>query len=350
MPAGQLVRHDVRRSMLRCGGLGMQIRRALPSDAEQIVALIDKVFGLERSHEWLNHFHHCNPAGDSIMFVAADDSGRVVSYRSIASFTASYRGNRIRCGQLSDACTHPDYRGMGLYGKVNGSAIDEFFLSGGDLIYAFPGRENYAILTAKFGFRHLMSMRHALFPIRHDCWSGTFMRILSRIHSRAFPNPRFSLASIRSVTDDGAFSRIAPSDCIGHRLGFDRSAVTMKWRLHIPGRRYWIAELDEFAHAIIGESCRRGLKVCTILNLKAKSPGSARRLLMDICAWAGSRDYDAVFTWMSPSDSWTLVRAGFVPAPSKTDLLVRFRADFGLREILLSADRWHVELLDTDAY
>ncbi len=350
MPVGQLVRHDAKQSMRRCGGLDMQIRRASSSDAEQIVALIDMVFGLERGQEWFDHFHRCNPAGNSIMFVAEDDSGRVVSYRSIVSFTASYMGNRIRCGQLSDACTHPDYRGMGLYGKVNRSAIDEFFLLGGDLVYAFPGRENYAILTTKFGFQHLMSMRHALFPIGRDCWSRTFTRILGRIHSCAFPNPKFSLASIRSVTDGGVLSRIAIPDCIGDRMGFDRSEATMRWRLHIPGRRYWIAELDESTGAIVGESCRRGLEICTILSLRAKSPGSARRLLMDICAWAGSCGYDAVFTWMSPLGLWALARAGFAPAPSKTELVVRFRDDFALKDILLSADRWHVELLDTDAY
>lgn len=336
--------------MGRRGGLEMRIRRALSSDVEQIVALINMVFGLERSQEWFAHFHQCNPAGNSIMFVAEDDSGRVVSYRSIVSFTASYMGNRIRCGQLSDACTHPDYRGMGLYGKVNSGAMDEFFSLGGDLIYAFPGRDNYAILTTKFGFQHLMSIRHALFPIGHDCWSGTFVRSLSRIHSRVFPNPKFGLASIRLATDGGVLSRIATSDCIGHRIGFDRSRATMRWRLHIPGRRYWIAQLDEFTQAIVGESCRRGLQICTILSLRAESPGSARRLLADICAWAGSYGYDAVFTWISPLGLRTLARTGFVPAPSKTDLVVRFRDDFVLTDTLLSADKWHVELLDTDAY
>lgn len=329
----------------------MLIRPAALDDAEQIVSLINMVFGLDRGREWFYHFHYDNPAGRSVMFVAEDRNGTIVSYRSIVKFRATYMGTGILCGQLSDACTHPDHRGRGLYGKVNRSAIEDFFSSGGDLVYSFPSRANYTILVSKFGFKHVMSMRHALFPLKEDCWSQGGLRVLSRLHSSVFQRSKCSPISVHPILNCRTLRGITISEYNGKVMSFDRSESIMRWRLLMPGRQYWIASLlEESSQAIIGEACRQGLRVCTVVSCKTQSVGASRRLLKGICAWANARDYDAVFIWLPMLDLQTLVRTGFMPAPSRTDFVARFRDDFELQDALSSAQRWHIELIDTDAY
>jgi hypothetical protein len=327
----------------------MNVRRANTGDIKKIVGLVNAVFGTDRGCEWFHHVHSHNPTGPSFLYVAEDDNGVIVSYRSVISYTAYHEGSIISCGQLADACTHPDYRGRGIYGRVNEAAMSDFFSEGGDLVYSFPSRSNYEILVRRFRFSRVASVRHLVFPLRSDRWCKSALSFLVGAHSVAFPlhAPGDHGAHVCPASEATYTSTVADTS---DAVKFDRSEAFMRWRLSIPGRQYWTAQLGPHAKAVLGRANRHGLRLCTLLSMEADSLYDQRAALRFICSWASRHDFDAVFAWAT-CPSWAgLISAGFIPAPSSTNLVVRFNDCSRYVHLLRRRKRWHIELLDTDAY
>ncbi len=327
----------------------MIVRRATQDDVGAIVDLVNEVFGLNRDLEWFSHFHFKNPNGDSILWVAQDDNGDIVSYRSIVRFKAHYLDRLIEGGQLADACTRPDCRGRGIYGKVNAETLKDFFGSGGDMAYAFPSPSNYQILARRFGFHTVAEIRQGFCPLAAYPTSSAAESLAKCVHSLVFRTSISENPSITIVPTSEGLDTVTFPPVEGGRVAFDRSRGFLEWRTSMPGRRYWIALMDEQNYAIIGEAHRRGLRVCTITDMRCANRFAKRELLNGIQSWAGMRHYQGLYTW--PNHDWqTYLGAGFVPAPRRTPLLVRFNEESSLREKLFRWKEWDIRLLDTDAY
>lgn len=327
----------------------MIVRRATHNDVGAIVNLVNEVFGLNRDLEWFTHFHLKNPNGKSILWVAQDDNGDIVSYRSIVRFKAYYLDHMIQGGQLADACTRPDCRGRGIYSRVNAEALKDFFTSGGEMAYSFPSPSNYRILVGRFGFQSVADFRQGFCPLSSYPASGIFQKLAKQAHRAVFlkrmqVDPGVTMVSAAEVMDGLAFSTGE-----GSRLTFDRSRDFLRWRTSIPGRRYWIALIDGQNYAIVGEAYRRGLRVCTIADIRCTNRYAKNTLLKGIQTWGDAKNYDGVYAWLS-RDWFVHVSAGFVPAPGQTNLVVRFNDEFPLRQKLGRPEVWNVRLLDTDAY
>jgi hypothetical protein len=327
----------------------MAVRRATQSDFVAIVDLVNKVFGLNRGLEWFTHFHHNNPSGESILWLAQDDKGDVVSYRSIVRFRAYFSDHVIEGGQFADACTRPDYRGRGIYSKVNAKAMEDFFGSGGDMIYAFPSPSNYRILTSRFGFQSVEDIGQGFCPLRAYHTSGTLEDLAKQAHELVFRRRTRIDPSITVIpASEGLADLVFPSGG-GRRFAIDRSQEFLRWRTSIPGRRYWIAVMDECNYAILGEADRHGLRVCTVMDMRCTSQSAKSRLLGGIRSWADARDYEGVYSWLR-HDRFTYIGAGFVPTPNQTHLVVRFNEALPLHQRPRRREEWDLRLLDTDAY
>ncbi len=327
----------------------MIVRRATPDDFGSIVALINRVFGLDRDLQWFLHFHLDNPRGQSVLWVAENDCGDIVSYRSIVRFLGDYRGQAIECGQLADACTDPALQGKGVYSRVNAAAQDDFFSSGGDLIVAFPSARNHSILTSKFGYREVASIRQGLCPLDAYPRKNMLTKVCNQGHRLVFRCGTLADRDtlIIPATDGLSLIRTASTDCQG--LRFDRSTEYLRWRTSIPGRTYWIAVSDVHNHAIVGTARRSGLHVCTVADLVCDSHSARLRLLKRIRNWANENGYQGVYAWLD-KDWVSHSLAGFLPTGRRTHLLVRFRDGFPLCDQLSSEEQWNLRLLDTDAY
>lgn len=331
------------------GRVFMTVRRATQNDLAAIVNLINGVFGVDRDLEWFTHFHHNNPSGESVLWLAQNDEGEAVSYRSIVRFRAYYMDHMIEGGQFADACTRSDYRGRGIYSKVNTRAMEDFFGSGGDMIYAFPGPHNYRILTDKFSFQSIADFRQGFCPL--DAYPAVSVpaNLAKRTHEIMFRKSPGADPGVTVVPAHEGLAALVFPRSDGGKLSIDRSQEFLKWRTSVPGRRYWIAAMDQHNYAILGEAVRHGLRVCTVTDMRYANRFAKSRLLSGIRTWADARDYEGVYSWLS-RDWLTYVRAGFVPVANQTHLLVRFSEEFPLRHRLSRGEEWDLRLLDTDAY
>jgi predicted N-acetyltransferase YhbS len=326
----------------------MNVRRATQNDFAAIVNLINDVFGTDRDLEWFTHFHLDNPSGESILWLAQDDKGDVVSYRSIVRFKAYYLDQVIDGGQLADACTRPDYRGRGIYSKVHAKTMEDFFGSGGDMIYAFPVPSNYRILTSRFGFQHVADIRQGFCPLSAYRTVSVMGDVAKQVHKLMFRRRTRLDPSITVAPAWEGLETIAFSDDNVGKLAIDRSQEFLKWRTSIPGRRYWMAVMDECNYAILGEAVVRGLRTCTVLDIRGTNQSAKSRLLNGIRNWADSRDYEGVYSWLS-RNCFTYVGAGFVPVHNQVPLVVQFNEGSSCRHRLCRREEWDLRLLDTDS-
>lgn len=325
----------------------MIIRRARENDYAAIVNLINGVFGSNHDVKWFTHFHHNNPNGKSTMWLAQDDGGDVVSYRSIVRFNAHYLDELLKCGQLANACTRADYRGRGVYSKVHAKTMEDFFESGGDMIYAFPVTSNYRVLTSRFGFQHVANIRGGFCPLGAYRTSSVLGDMAKRAHELVFRGRTSLDTSIAVAPASEGLAIVAFSADNGEKVAVDRSHEFLKWRTSMPGRQYWIAVMDECNYAFLGEAFPRGLRTLTVLDMRYVNQYAASRLLSTIQNWADAKGYQGVFSWLG--DDWFVYsRSGFVPVPKKTPLVVKFSEAFPYRHAMCRSRVWGLRMLDTD--
>lgn len=320
----------------------MEIRLARSEDYGAIVNLVNEVFGLDRGLEWALHVHKKNPAGESIMMVA-EDRGEIVAYRSLVRTTAFIDGEPVRCAQLADASTRPDYRNRGLFTKLNASALDVFFADGGDMVFGFPGPMSYPIQIRKFGFAEAKPFAHLAYPIR-------FGRLGSRLlwpYHLVFGS-RSRGCSILPA-DKALTNLLFRSDLRG--LHFSRATDILRWRLTVPGRNYHVFALDSEDFAIVGRTRRRGIDAATIMDVAYTSRSRLRVLLSCISKWAITEQCGLVFGWVPPVNLATYLSAGYLPVPKHyTRLIFKPRYSSDTPRLLSAIADGHVALLDTDAY
>lgn len=323
----------------------VKIRAATEADYPATLQLINSVFRKSNDLGWMRGFHNLNPSGDSILTIAEHPTMGVVAYRSIVRFTLNYRGKSLAAGQGSDAATHPEFRGQGLYSQMSAQAFQQFFDDGGEILYSFPGPRSYPILVGRFRFRLVKKIRHCIHPLRAG--PNPVQRIL---------NP--GLALYRRIFSSSHQAIISPTSGglpygdrrHGERARFNRSQEQQKWRFQAMGRQYHEVRIGDLpGFAVVGSMRRRGRNACTLVDLEAPDGASLRRLLAAVPCWAEQQGYDLIYTWLrQPLRSFLM--AGFVPLPSTTKFIVRARPQFQFPELLERGDLWDLSLLDTDAY
>lgn len=319
----------------------MNYRQARSTDYPNIVKLVNYVFGIKRSVDWFIHFHLLNPAGKSILLIAEDPHGHVVSYRSLVRVDGYHNGRHVACAQLADASTHPDYRGKGIFGKLTAMALEQFFDSGGEMVFGFPGPMSYPIYTKKFDFVETSSFQQCIYPLSLP---GISRNVLVPYH-RFFAG-KHNACKIQDPSS--AVERLVVDACSG--FCFHKDADLLKWRLTVPGREYHIFILDERNFAIVGFTVRNGYSVSTVVDSRSSTQSNLRQILACIASWSHERKVDGVYTWIQPDLRWSYIMGGYVPLWRRTRLIVKFR-DASVGGLMgESLRRSHISLIDTDAY
>lgn len=348
----------------------MNIRQAHKTDFEAISALMKSVFKLGASPEWLEHYHYNNPAGQSILYVAEDEQGQIISFRSIVKMRAFISGSAVLLGQLVNGVTRKDYRGKGLFSQMQGLALQDLWNAGGIAAYCFPGPMSYPIHKYKFGFREPYVFRNYVYPLTDKVLSGLTGKVPAKMlidtHSvlfsrhcgdRCLGDPSLTKTPLLFQPADPALidSLSYPEPSVDSFV-FERSSEFLRWRLGMPNRDYTIAFMDQTNFAILGSSVRAKARFCNIMDLRFGEASIMKRLLREIICWAQANHYDALRIWPWSGHLGQLWRLGFIPAPQKTKFLICPNSDtvpvagnFNRRSAQRPAT-WNISLLDTDAY
>ncbi|MEW6523122.1 MAG: GNAT family N-acetyltransferase [Bacillota bacterium] len=122
-----------------------------PGDEDGIVALLNLVFGENRSVEWWKWYYLQNPAGAAVARVAVADD-QIVGFRAMVPYYVGSGMERVLACQATDAATHPGYRKRGIFRILTSEAIEEAKARGWSFVFSFPNTRSYP-LNARYGWR-----------------------------------------------------------------------------------------------------------------------------------------------------------------------------------------------------
>ena len=95
-----------------------QIRRYVPDDAADVIALYRQIWGTDVDADWLRHRYVENPFVDVTTMVVADTGSEVVGARPYVAFPVHAHGDRGVGFLLNDLMVHPDHRRQGLFTRM----------------------------------------------------------------------------------------------------------------------------------------------------------------------------------------------------------------------------------------
>ncbi|ELY48948.1 GNAT family N-acetyltransferase [Natronolimnohabitans innermongolicus] len=128
-------------------------------DRRAFLSLYEQVFDRERSAEWFRWRFEESPYVDHVPIVVADDGGEIVGCRSFFPLEVRVGGADRLALQPCDTMVHPDYRGQGLFSRMNAVAVDRY--TDGDPAFCF----NFPNDNAKPGNRKHGWKEIGTFPV-----------------------------------------------------------------------------------------------------------------------------------------------------------------------------------------
>ena len=120
------------------------IRSYENGDSHELRKLYHLVFGIEVSEERWKWRYEKNPSGHIGIFVGVEND-RIIAQSALMPLRMKI-GDGIKLGALTiDSMTHPDYRGQGLYVKLDKYSFPELAKKGFPVIYGFPNKNMHPI-------------------------------------------------------------------------------------------------------------------------------------------------------------------------------------------------------------
>jgi GNAT superfamily N-acetyltransferase len=299
-----------------------------PRWRDRVLELQRDVWGTSPSPDEFEWWFERNPAGPRVVSLVPDD-GRVAGVSGMSFFRMVLNGQEADVVFALDAATHPDYRGRGLWSKLELWNEEVSTRAGAVAALGFTNPVAGPILVGKLGWRDLARLR---------VWARP---LVARGRGRDATEP---LARFGPETDElYARSRGRFANHVVRRAAF------LNWRYVDSPRGYRCFAAHAGGrlegYAVVGRKEYEGRTVGVVADLVG-SPAACRRLLAR-CARESS-GLRALVAFVSPWQRFTFLAAGFVPTP-KT---IRFIGKPLQPQATLLAGRgaWHFTLGDTDIF
>jgi GNAT superfamily N-acetyltransferase len=247
----------------------MEVVEYDPSRRADVAGLMARVWGERPGEDELAWFYERNPVRPASVLLAVED-GKTVATAAISFVRMTIAGGELEVGMPLRVATDPDYRGRGIFGKLEAENEERVAALGVRLLLTVPNAASAPVFVNRLEWT-------ALPPLR--------------VWARA----RVGLGRARAA----AVSHFGPAR-IDEPGGPDRvlrDAVWLNWRFAESPARYTL--LERAGYAVSG---RRGR-----LGIVAAVSGD---LLGDAVAATGA---NAVIAAPPPWEQGAYVRRGFVP-------------------------------------
>jgi GNAT superfamily N-acetyltransferase len=294
----------------------LTVRRLLPEDESQVLALIQVALGWRPEDPNAAFFtwkHRENPFGSSPAWVALD-GGRVVGFRTFMRWEFDTPRGPARAVRAVDTATHPDYQGRGIFSALTLQAVDELTAEGVRLVFNTPNdksRPGYL----KMGWQVVGRLPAGLQPAS--------ARALPRIAAARAPAELWSmpgeagLPASDALGDDAAVTRLLTAVPRPAGVATHRTPAYLRWRYGFTplGYRALVAGSSAADGLLLFRLRRRGAAVelaVADLLLAQPSPFAAGRLVRAALRQTGA-DYALGLR--------TTAATGLLPLPRQGPLL-----------------------------
>jgi GNAT superfamily N-acetyltransferase len=290
-----------------------------PSRLDGVLRLFERVYGEAPSREEFAWWFDGNPAGPRTVFLA-EDGGRVAGVLGASFYRAVVAGRETLAALPLWAVTDPDYRGRGIFQRLNASVEEAAREHGAAVLLGFTNPLAGPIYVSKLGWTDVHRPR---------IWARAL--VVRRPPPRSFE--RFG------EHEEAAYRELAP------RLAshFARDEAYLNWRYADSPRAYTLVRSAN-GYAVVGRKRLRGVNAAFVADLVAPTLRETRALLR-LCMRA-ARGARVLLALLPSVHARAYVAAGFLPTPEHIRLIGR------ALEGRLPAGRgaWHFTLGDTDYF
>lgn len=123
-----------------------------------VAELMGRVWGMQPRESELAWFYEQNPVRPASVLLAELD-GRTVSTVAIAFVRMSVAGEELEVGMPLRVATDPDYRGRGIFGKLQAENEERVAALGVRLLLTVPNAASTPVFVGKLGWSVLPSLR-----------------------------------------------------------------------------------------------------------------------------------------------------------------------------------------------
>jgi GNAT superfamily N-acetyltransferase len=297
------------------------IRRAIAADRDEVLRLLTASLGWvpdDLFDAFFSWKHETSPAGASPAWVALDDDGAIVGFRTFLRWDLeTATGVRRRAVRAVDTATHPDHQGRGIFRALTVQAVAELTEEGVDLVFNTPNdKSRPGYLT--MGWTQVGRLPTAVRPAS--------LGALARMARSKVPAQRWSAATgagtdAAELLADPRLAGLLDALAPGRGLRTRRTAEHLRWRYGFAPLRYRALALggDPAQGVAVWRVRQRGaaqeVALCEVL-----APGGDERarlhLEREVHRAAGG---DYVIRLGEPRAD----RAGFVPLVGQGPVLAR---------------------------
>ncbi|QLG61120.1 GNAT family N-acetyltransferase [Halorarum salinum] len=118
----------------------VEVRRYRPADRADVLALDEVVWDRAMSGSWFAWKYERNPYLSEPAVFLAEADGRVVGARPFMAFRLRAGDESLCALQATDTMVHPEYRGRGIFTRMNRRAIDHYADLEPELCFNFPNQ------------------------------------------------------------------------------------------------------------------------------------------------------------------------------------------------------------------
>jgi GNAT superfamily N-acetyltransferase len=291
-----------------------------PARLDAILALMEKVYGEAPPREEFTWWFDGNPTGPRTVVLAESDD-RLAGVLGASFYRTVVEGEETLVALPLWAATDPDFRGQGIFQRLNAEVERAARAAGATLELGFTNKMAGPIYVSKLAWLDVHRLRVWARPLAPLPGSdpGT--------EPQRFTN-----------TDEEAYRRVASA----LRSHFVRDVPYLNWRFADAPRGYRIVRSAN-GYAVVGRKRLRGMLVAYVADLVAPTVRETLSLLRR-CARVsrGSR----LLLALPNLHRAAFAAFGFVPTPMTIRLI-----GHGLdRDVPLGPDAWRFALGDTDFF
>lgn len=263
------------------------LRTYKEGDGENIVKMLNGIFGISRTvdHWRWQFFEH--PEGRSWITLAEDEKGKLAGQYCMMRTHLNHMGQEICAGQSCDTMVRDDQRGKGLFVRMAEENYRYAAGKGLKAVFGFPNRASYPGFMRRLGWERIVVL--PLYRYRTGCRriGGPFLDIpcrgiLSMVNQvRQGYNRKQTGEAILESSDkipsgtEDLLSEIRNYEILS--VWKDEDYINWRYRKN-PSRRYRFHTLErkgELRGMIITRSARNRMSICEVLHRTRDTAESA---------------------------------------------------------------------------
>jgi len=321
------------------------VRAAQPADREAVLELLAASLGWvpdDLFDAFFSWKHDQNPAGRSPAWVALDDEGRPIGFRTFLRWRLVGTDGAPRLAvRAVDTATHPDHQGRGIFRLLTLHALEELRDAGVDLVFNTPNdKSRPGYLT--MGWTEVGTLAP---HVRPASLAALVRMVRSKVPAERWSAPSDAGTTVAELLDGPGAHALLASLAPPAGLATERSVDHLRWRYGFGPLHYRATTLgaDPAEGAAIWRVRRRGAaREAALCELLVPGGDGRARLALER-AVARDAEADYVIRLGGPA----LDRAGFLRLPGQGPVLVR--RPLGRDEGATKAD-WDLGLGDVELF